>query len=127
QPAPSWLTEAEARLGSSLDLTQTASEVVDAAVPGFADAAMIYAAERLLSGGDLTSPQGGPRAAVRRLAARMAGRDATAADSPVRPGEVLVLGPDEPGARTMATGEPILFDRLDGETTARTAPPPGAT
>src|ERR1700729_285084 len=126
QPAPSWLSEAAARLGSSLDLTPTASEVVDAAVPGFADAAMLYAAERLLAGGDLTSSQGGPRAAVRRLAARMAGRDATAADSPVRPGEILVLGPDEPGARTMATGEPILFDRLGGETTARIARTPGA-
>jgi hypothetical protein len=126
QPAPSWLSEAAARLGSSLDLTQTASEVVDAAVPGFADAAMLYAAERLLAGGDLPSSQGGPRAAVRRLAARMAGRDATAADNPVPPGEILVLGPDEPGARTMATGEPILFDRLDGETTARIARTPGA-
>jgi len=125
QPAPSWLSEAAARLGSSLDLTQTASEVVDAAVPGFADAAIIYAAERLLIGGDLTSHRGGPGAAVRRLAVRMAGRDATAADSPIRPGEVLVLGRDEPGSRTMATGEPILFDHLDGETAARIARTPG--
>jgi hypothetical protein len=121
QPAPSWLSEATARLGSSLDLTQTASEVVDAAVPGFADAAMIYAAERLLTGGDLASHRSGPGAAVRRLAVRMAGRDASAADSPIRPGEILVLGRDEPGARTMAAGEPILFDHLDGETAARLA------
>jgi Stage II sporulation protein E (SpoIIE)/GAF domain len=126
QPAPSWLSEAAARLGSSLDLTQTASEVVNAAVPGFADAAIIYAAERLLIGGDLTSHRGGPGAAVRRLAVRMAGRDATAADTPIRPGEVLVLGPGEPGARTMATGEPILFDHLESETAARLARTPGA-
>jgi hypothetical protein len=125
QPAPSWLSEAAARLGSSLDLTQTASEVVDAAVPGFADAAMIYAAERLLAGGDLASHRAGPGAAVRRLAVRMAGRDATAADSPIRPGDILVLGRDEPGARTMAVGEPILFDHLDGETAARLARTPG--
>jgi Stage II sporulation protein E (SpoIIE)/GAF domain len=125
QPAPSWLSEATARLGSSLDLTQTASEVVDAAVPGFADVAIIYAAERLLIGGDLASHRGGPGAAVRRLAVRMVGHDATAADMPIRPGEVLVLSPDEPGSRTMATGEPILFDRLDGETAARIARTPG--
>jgi stage II sporulation SpoE-like protein/GAF domain-containing protein len=125
QPAPSWLSEAAARLGSSLDLTQTASEVVDAAVPGFADVAIIYAAERLLAGGDLASHRAGPGAAVRRLAVRMAGRDATAADSPIRPGEILVLGPDEPGARTMAVGEPILFDHLDGETAARIGRTPG--
>jgi Stage II sporulation protein E (SpoIIE)/GAF domain len=125
QPAPSWLSEATARLGSSLDLTQTAAEVVDAAVPGFADAAMIYAAERLLVGGDLTAPRAGAGAAVRRLAVRIAGREVTVADGPIRPGEILVLGPDEPGARTMATGEPILFDHLDGETAARIARTPG--
>ena len=126
QPAPIWLSEAAARLGSSLDLTQTASEVVDAAVPGFADMAIIYAAERLLTGGDLTGARGGPGAAVRRLAARMAGRAAAGDDSPVRPGEVLVLGPGVPGARTMATGEPILFDHLDGETAERLARTPGS-
>jgi len=126
QPAPSWLSEAAARLGSSLDLTQTASEVVDAAVPGFCDAAIIYAAERLLTGGDLTAARGSPGAAVRRLAVRITGAAPPGQDSPLRPGEVLVLGPGVPGARTMATGEPILFDRLDGETAERLARTPGA-
>ena len=126
QPAPSWLSEAAARLGSSLDLTQTASEVVDAAVPGFADAAFIFAAERLLTAGAIASHRDGPGAAVRRLAARVAGRDAAAAHGPMPPGEVLVLGPGVPGARTMATGEPILFDRLDGESAERIARTPGA-
>ncbi len=124
QPAPSWLSEAAARIGSSLDLTQTASEVVDVAVPGFADGAIIYAAERLLAAGELTTPGDGPGAAVRRLAARMPGRDA-GGGSHIRLGEVLVLGPETPGSRTMATGEPILFDRLDGETAARVALVPG--
>ena len=50
QPGPSWLSEAAARIGSTLDLTQTAAEVVDVAVPGFADAAAIYVPERLLAG-----------------------------------------------------------------------------
>jgi Stage II sporulation protein E (SpoIIE)/GAF domain len=125
QPAPSWLSEAAARIGSTLDLTQTASEVADAAVPGFAEAAIIYAAERLLAGGELTSRRTGPGAAVRRLAARLAGREAGATDSMMRPGEVLVLGPGTPGSRTMATGEPILFDRLDEETAERVARRPG--
>jgi Stage II sporulation protein E (SpoIIE)/GAF domain len=124
QPVPSWLSEAAARIGSSLDLIQTASEVADAAVPGFADGAIIYAAERLLAAGDLTTRESGPGAAVRRLAARLAGR-AAGAGSPMPPGEVLVLGPDTPGSRAMATGEPILFDRLDGETAARVARVPG--
>src|SRR5258706_9727679 len=63
QPAPSWLSQATARIGSSLDLVQTASEVVDAAVPGFADAAVIYAAERLFAAGQLASLRPGHGAA----------------------------------------------------------------
>jgi hypothetical protein len=125
QPAPSWLSEAAARIGSTLDLTQTASEVAEAAVPGFADAAIIYAAERLLAGDELAPPRAGPGAAVRRLAARLAGRETGATDNILRPGEVMVLGPATPGSRAMGTGEPILFDQLDGETAERLARRPG--
>src|ERR1017187_8383260 len=91
QPGPSWLSEAAARIGSTLDLTQTASEVVDVAVPGFAEAAVIYCAERLLAADELTSPAAGRRTVVRRLAARLAGQDAAVIDSLLSPGEVLVF------------------------------------
>ncbi len=125
QPAPGWLSEATARIGSSLDLAQTASEVAEAAVPGFADAAIIYAAERLLAADELTSLRTGRGAAVRRLAARLAGRDADATDRIMQPGEVLVLGPGTPSSRAMATGEPVRFDHLDDETAAWVARRPG--
>jgi Stage II sporulation protein E (SpoIIE)/GAF domain len=127
QPAPSWLSEAAARIGSTLDLSQTAAEVADAAVPGFADAAVIYAAERLLAADEFTSPGPGPgqRAVVRRLAARLADRGAAVTDSVLRPGEVLVLGEDTPGARAMATGEPVVFDHLDDEASERMMRRPG--
>ena len=78
QPSPGWLSEAVAQIGSTLDLTQTASEVVGAAVPGFADAAVLYVAERLLAAGELTSHRSGQGVAVRRLAARVSGPDRTA-------------------------------------------------
>ena len=122
---PSWLSEAAARIGSTLDLTQTASEVVDVAVPGFADAAAIYGAERLLAADELTSPRAGHGAVVRRLAARLRGQPRRSPTSLLRPGEVLVFGEDTPHSRAMATGEPVLFDQLDGETAERIARRPG--
>jgi serine phosphatase RsbU (regulator of sigma subunit) len=121
QPAPSWLSQAAARIGSSLDLSETAAEVAEAAVPGFADLTIIYAAERLLAADVLTSPPAGHGAAVRRLAARRAGQSADVSDKMMRTGEVLVLGPGTPGSQAMATGGPVLFEQLDSETAQRLA------
>jgi hypothetical protein len=56
QPAPSWLGEAAAVIGNTLDISQTAAEVVTVAVPGFADGAAIYGTERLLAADEFTSP-----------------------------------------------------------------------
>jgi len=117
QPAPSWLSEAAARIGSSLDLAQAAAEVAEAAVPGFADLTIIYAAERLLAADELAPPPAG--AAVRRLAARRVGQPPDVADKLMRTGEVLVLGPGTPGSQAMTAGGPVLFDHLDGETARR--------
>jgi hypothetical protein len=125
QPAPGWLSEAAARIGSTLDLTQTATEVVDAAVPGFADAAVIYVAERLLAADEFTAPPAGHGVVVRRLATRLGDQAAAVTGSLLRPGEVLVLGADAPSCRAMATGQPVLFGQLDGETAERIGRSPG--
>jgi serine phosphatase RsbU (regulator of sigma subunit) len=133
QPAPSWLSEAAARFGSSLDLAETASVVTAAAVPRFADAAFVYAAERLLAADELTSLLAGPGvaaarrgSAVRRLAARLAGRPANTTGDLTLPSEVLIIGPGTPGSQAMATGSPVLFDHLDRETAERLARHPDA-
>jgi hypothetical protein len=102
RPGPSWLGEVAARIGSTLDLSQTASEFVAAAVPGFAEAAVLYIAERLLVAGEVTAPPAGHGVAVRRLAARLAGQDPGGAPPP--PGEVLVFAEDTPSSQAMATG-----------------------
>jgi serine phosphatase RsbU (regulator of sigma subunit) len=125
QPVPSWLSQATARIGSSLDLFETASEVVDAAVPGFADAAVIYAAERLLAAGELESPRAGHGATVRRLAARLAGQDPAVIGDLLPAGEVLVLGEGTLRSQAMATGKPVLSGQLDRETAERLARLPG--
>ena len=126
QPTPSWLREAAARIGSSLDLAETAAEVAAAAVPAFADAAIVYVAERLLATGEFTAARAAQGAAVRRLAGRHARQPAEVEAKLASPSEVLVLGPDTPGARAMATGAPVLFDHLDGETAQRLARHPPA-
>jgi hypothetical protein len=82
-------------------------------------------AERLLVSGEFTPPRAGHKVAVRRLAARLAGQDAAVAETLLRPGEVLVFGADVPSSRAMATGEPVLFDQLDGETAERVSRRPG--
>ena len=108
QLAPSWLNEATARIGSSLDLAETASEVADAAVPWFADVAGIYVIERLRAAEELATPQAGPGAAVRRLAARLSGQLEAATGITLPPGEVVVLEVDSLRSQAMATGKPVL-------------------
>jgi hypothetical protein len=126
QPGPGWLSAAAARIGNTLDLTKTAAEVVDVAVPGFADAAVIYVAERLLVADEAaTPPRPGHGLVVRRLAARLGGQDTTVTDSVFRPGEAVVFGADTPYLRAMTTGGPVLFDHLDSETAERIARRPG--
>jgi serine phosphatase RsbU (regulator of sigma subunit) len=121
QPKPSWLSEAEARIGSSLDLTRTAAEVARAAVPRLADAAVIYAAERLLAADDLASPSARHEVAVRRLAACMAGYSAAVTSRVLPSGEVVVLDAAAPRAEAMATGKPVLSAELDRETAKQLA------
>jgi serine phosphatase RsbU (regulator of sigma subunit) len=114
-----------AGIGSSLDLAQTAREVVDVAVPGFADLAVLYVPERLLTADDFGPHRGTDTAVVRRLAARLAGVPSAVRDSMLRPGEVLVLGEDTPCFRAMAASSPVLFDHLDGAIAERIGHHPG--
>jgi serine phosphatase RsbU (regulator of sigma subunit) len=125
QPGPGWLSQAAARIGSTLDLTKTAREVTDVAVPGFADAAAIFAPERLLAAGEAAWGQAGRATAMRRLAACLAGQPPGITDDLLPPGAVIVIGEDSPSFRAMAGSGPVLFDRLDAETAGRLARHPG--
>jgi hypothetical protein len=125
QPGSGWLSEAAARIGSTLDLTRTAREVTEVAVPGFAAAAAIFVTERMMAAGELASHRAGHPTVVRRLAARLDGQSPDVTDGLLYPGEVLALGEDSPSFRAMADRGPVVFDRLDDETTERIAPRPG--
>jgi serine phosphatase RsbU (regulator of sigma subunit) len=122
---PSRLSEAAARIGSTLDLTQTARDAVDAAVPGFAEAAVIYVPERLLAADEFGSYQARHVAVVRRLAAALAGQPADVTEGLLRSGEVLVLGEGTPCFRAMAVSSPVLYDQLDVEAAERLGRCPG--
>jgi hypothetical protein len=126
-PRATWLSEAAARIGTTLDLTETAREVAEVAVPGFAEAAAIFGRETLFAADELGAPRLGSGVVVRRLAASVSGQTGTATDGMLPPGEVLVFGEGSPSARAMTTGEPVLSDHLDAETTQRLARRPDAT
>ena len=125
RPGPGWLTDAAARIGSTLDLTTTAREVTDVAVPGFADAAAIFVPERMLAAGELAWRRAGQATVVRRLAARLGGQPPAVTDSLLPPGEVLALDEDSPMFRAMAGRGPVLFDHLDRESAERISRRPG--
>lgn len=125
QPAPGWLTEAAAQIGSSLDPTQTAGEVTEVAVPAFADAVAIFMAERLLAGGEPGPTPAGSGTAMRRLAARITGQSPAATEALLPEGEVVVFEPGTPAAQAVSTGAPVLSDQLDGQTAERISSRPG--
>ncbi len=118
---PGWLRHAADRIGTTLDLSQTAREVADVAVPAFADAASIFVAERLLAADEPARGQDGPVAVVRRLASRVVGQSAEATASMLRPDEVVVFSGDSPSFRAMSSNNPILSRELDAETARRIA------
>ena len=109
-----WLTDADLRFGGTLDLFETACQIIDVIIPRFADAGVVYVLERVTSDGELAE---GPTGVVaRRLAAGSSadGEPAAAGTPPDR--EVVVFGAGTPCARCVTTGSPVLFSGPDGTT-----------
>ena len=86
--------EASARIGSTLDLDRTAREVVDVAVPRFADAAVVDVHEWLLLPEGAPSDPSGPVRAYRMAVA--AQRAELLADLPDQPGDLVRHEPGSP-------------------------------
>jgi len=110
---------------ATADPARMASRVLDAMVPGFADAAGMYALEQLLSGGtgvrEVTGAgQRGPVA--RRLATRSATADRPVFGAAFPSGEVVALAADSPSARCLRDGAPVIFARPGGLTLQRISP-----
>ena len=124
-PGPDLLRQAATRIGTTLDLTRTAREVTEVAVPAFAAAATIFVSEPLLTADDVAARRAGSAAVLRRLAARLAGQPPAVTDSVLRPGEVLVFDGASPSFRAMSTGQPVRSGHLGQENVNRLTRRPG--
>ncbi|MFH8389221.1 SpoIIE family protein phosphatase [Streptomyces sp. NPDC018036] len=98
------LYEASTRIGTTLDVTRTAEELTEVAVPRFADFATVELVEPVLQGGEPTEAS----TDMRRIAA--AGiRD----DAPLRPaGTLMRYVPGNPVTIGMTTGRSVLVENL---------------
>ncbi|MBX9426674.1 MULTISPECIES: SpoIIE family protein phosphatase [Streptomyces] len=95
------LSEAGARIGTTLDLKQTAEEAVRFLVPQLADSADVQMLESVLEPDD---PAASTRGVLRRLAARFP--DPTAPTSMLAPGQTFQLPLDSVYEQVVARGRP---------------------
>jgi hypothetical protein len=106
---------------ASLGLSEMAWQILEAVVPGFADAAGVYALEELLSSGNPASQASGTGLLVRRLGAiSAAGRMGLETGFP--PGEVIAFAPESPYARSVRDRAPVTFAQPDSTTLRRVTP-----
>lgn len=108
-PGLEFLNEAGKRIGSTLDLGRTASEIMEVAVPGFADAGAVLVLERMLADDVGPSREADGSAVVRRLAVRFPEEDPADWVDTFPVNEVMVHGSETPYARAMATDTSTVF------------------
>ncbi|GAA0283221.1 SpoIIE family protein phosphatase [Actinomadura nitritigenes] len=99
------VNEASTAIGSTLDITRTARELVDVALPRLADVAIVDLLDSVVGGGE---PRPGPVSAtvvMRRVAHGSAGGEVPSA---VRLGDVDHYPESSPAVRALTGGEPVL-------------------
>ncbi|MGH3392456.1 MAG: SpoIIE family protein phosphatase [Actinomadura sp.] len=109
------LNLASSRIGSTLDMGQTAAELVDVAVPRFADAAGVLVQENLITEDAFPDRPDDGTAVVRRLAVAVAEPDVADWKKAFPVDELTVYPEWTPYAQCMATAQPIMFTRMDTE------------
>ena len=106
---------------ASANPVRVASQILDAVVPGFADAAGIYALEELLAAPVRHVAGTGEHGLVaRRLASATAGQQALRAAFPS--GEAVSLAARSPSARCLRRGAPVIYARPGGRALQRISP-----
>ncbi|WP_395296916.1 SpoIIE family protein phosphatase [Kitasatospora hibisci] len=114
------LYDAGLAVGSTLDVTRTAEELAQVAVPRFADFVTVDLAEQVLDGDE-------PPAGVALVRVRRAAFAGVRDDSPFYPvGTVLDVVPSTPLAGALDTGLPGVEPRLAESTAWRAQDPEGA-
>ncbi|MFI6340230.1 SpoIIE family protein phosphatase [Streptomyces sp. NPDC050535] len=114
------IADAGARIGTTLDLQQTARELADVAVPQLADLAAVDVLEAVVAHGTTTAVTEDAQAEFRALAVA-AGylTDAIHAADPV--GELATYGPTRIITQCVREARPILVERVDSAMMRRIA------
>ncbi|QMU76131.1 SpoIIE family protein phosphatase [Streptacidiphilus sp. PB12-B1b] len=105
------LVDATSRIGTTLDLEQTARELASALVPRFADLAGVFVLERLFAGlaPESADPRGNEQ--VRRLA--LAGSSSSYPQAVMPTGAIYSIPVDSPYARAMASRQTVVVPARD--------------
>jgi PAS domain S-box-containing protein len=113
------IADASARIGTTLDLEQTARELADVAVPELADVATVDLLDAVVAGRRTSLGPAEP-AVIRALAVRAADGPDTlrAADTP---GQVTRYAPDRLVTECVRTGRPVMVAQVKDEDMARIA------
>ncbi|MEU0899283.1 SpoIIE family protein phosphatase [Streptomyces massasporeus] len=114
------IADAGMKIGTTLDLQQTARELADVVVPHLADLAAVDVLESVVARGTITPVSGGSPAEFRALAVA-AGypTDAIHAADPV--GELATYGSSRIITQCVRSARPVLIERVDGKMLRRLA------
>ncbi|MFF3500993.1 SpoIIE family protein phosphatase [Streptomyces sp. NPDC003247] len=114
------IAEAGVRIGTTLDLRQTAQELADVAVPHLADLAAVDVLESVVAHGTITPVTGRSPAEFRALAVASGyPTDALHAADPV--GELATYNSSRIITQCVRNARPVLVERVDGRTMRRIA------
>lgn len=105
------LDQAAQQIGSTLEVTRTAQELTEVAVPRLADFIAVDLLEGVADGEELGPGPVGEAAVLRRAAIRSVTEHAPEATYPV--GYRMTFHPATPYAQCLASGEPLLIPKLD--------------
>ncbi|MFD8815622.1 SpoIIE family protein phosphatase [Streptomyces sp. NPDC059627] len=113
------IADGSARIGTTLDVEQTARELADVAVPEVADVAAVDILDSILNDRQPTAPEAG-RALFRALAVKAAyPTEAVRAADP--PGQLASYGAERLATQCVRTGRPILIPHVGERDLARIA------
>jgi Stage II sporulation protein E (SpoIIE)/GAF domain len=98
-------------LGATLDLTQTARQVLALAVPRLADAATVYVLEPLRSVGARRRREAGGQVLVRCLASTLPPGTRLGYEDSSQGGDVALFPPGTPVVRCLDNAEPVFFEQ----------------
>ncbi|MFJ8591203.1 SpoIIE family protein phosphatase [Streptomyces sp. NPDC093598] len=114
------IADAGVKIGTTLDLQQTARELADVVVPHVADLAAVDVLESVVAGGTIVPVTGGAPAEFRALAVAAGyATDAIHAADPV--GELATYGSSRIITQCVRSARPVLVERVDGKMLRRLA------